>query len=287
MQPLKSLRKIASDQSGSILTLESIAVAAVIVVGLIAGMAAVRDSVISEMSDLAGAVQDANQSFSFRSAGGHSNTAAGSDFLDTTDHCDDPDDIAGSADNCVLFDLPPTDESIPEIIVLNNGFDEDVDPDQAIRTFGRSPNPRVFLFDSDDVDGWETTAPDGQIEIWESGFGGVVSQDGDYHAEINGNSSAQLFQDIEVTPGSTVEYSIWHRGRSGVDVANVLIGPPGMQAVDQTMTTGNAAWVNYTGTYTVPAGVTTLRIGFESVSTASGNASSGNFIDNLEVTVSP
>ena len=34
-------------------------------------------------------------------------------FLDETDHCDDADDIAGVADNCITFDGVALDESVP------------------------------------------------------------------------------------------------------------------------------------------------------------------------------
>ena len=114
----------------------------------------------------------------------------------------------------------------------------------------------------------------------------MESQDGDYHAELNGPTPAQLFQEFSVSPGETIEYSIWHRGRHGVDEADILIGPPGMQTVQQTISTDNTAWVQYTGTYIVPAGVSTVRIGFESVSTATGGPTAGNFLDNFEVSIS-
>ena len=46
---------------------------------------------------------------------------------------------------------------------------------------------------------------------------------------------------------------------------------------------GPLAWANYTGTYTVPAGQTTTRFEMTAVSTASGNETVGNFIDNAVV----
>lgn len=245
-----------------------------------------RDAVVSELSDTAGTVQDLNQQYSFNGVAGSSSIVAGSGFDDMTDHCDTPDDVSGEADNLVMFDVVPANE-VPPIPTINFGFEDGIDPADANRTFGAAPNPRVFLFDANDVLGWQTTAADNQIEIWESGFGGVVSQNGNYHAEINANVAAQLYQDFNVTPGTTIQYSIWHRGRTGVDVANVMIGVPGAPAVDQTMSTGNGAWANYTGSYTVPTGISTLRIGFESVSSSNGNPSFGNFIDELQVQVVP
>ena len=114
----------------------------------------------------------------------------------------------------------------------------------------------------------------------------MESQARDFHAEINATENAQLFQEFLVQEGDLISYSIWHRGRAGLDVANVVIGPPGNQTIQQELATGNQAWANYTGQYTVPSGVSVLQIGFDAVSTANGNLSVGNFIDNLEVSVS-
>ena len=41
---------------------------------------------------------------------------------------------------------------------------------------------------------------------------------------------------------------------------------------------GTAAWGTHTGSYTVPAGQTTTRFGFQAVSTATGNQSVGNLL---------
>ena len=272
------LIRLHRDDRGLVLTIESVLLATICLFGLAAGTTALRDAVISEFSDVAGGIQDLNQDYYFESVSSHSGGTTGSDFGDESDFCDSADDVANQTDNCITFDGLPSDERI----FLAESFEEGIDPTQATRTFGGGPL-HAYLFDSADVPGWQTTASDDQIELWDSGFGGVVSQDGDYHAEINANQNAQLFQEFDVLPGETIEYSIWHRGRSGVDVANVMIGPPGAQTIHQTMSTDNTSWVNYSGTYTVPTGVTTLRIGFEAVSTATGSPSVGNFVDNLEV----
>ncbi|WP_419189337.1 hypothetical protein [Stieleria marina] len=257
--------------------------ATISLIGILAGLTAVRDAMVSELSDLSGAVQDSNQSFSYTGITGADAATVGSNFGDALDIIDSNDDTVGQADNCITFDSLP----VPEIldpIVFNANFEEDIDFDEAVRRFGRGPS--AFLFRDNDIGGWQTTATDGLIEIWEAGFGGVESQSGGFHAEINANRKAQLFQEFEVLAGDVVFYSIWHRGRAGVDTADILIGPVGSQVFQQQIETGNQAWANYTGSYVVPDGVDTLRIGFESVSTATGNQSVGNFIDNLQVQIS-
>jgi LruC domain-containing protein len=78
---------------------------------------------------------------------------------------------------------------------------------------------------------------------------------------------------------------VQHRGRAGVDVAVVKIGATlGSAGIQQTMTTGTAGWIQYTGTYTVPVGQLSTFFIFEAVSTAS-SISVGNFIDDVQITV--
>ena len=277
-------QSLCRDTRGLVITTELIVLTLIVAVGMVAGLTAMRDAVVSELSDVSGSVQDANQSYQLSGSLSQDGFTAGSQFGDALDVLDSPDDVSGQADNCIRFDEPPIDEvEPPSPIDFNASFEEGIDTSLAVRRFGRGT--RAYLFDADDIDGWQTTAGDNLIEIWETGFAGVVAPEGDYFAEINATRNAQLFQEFAVNPGDNVNYSVWHRGRVGIDSAAVLIGAPGAQTQNQVLTTGNSAWVNYSGTYTVPAGVTTLRIGFESVSTATGNPSVGNLIDNLEVII--
>ena len=105
------LSSLWSDDNGFIVSIELILISTIAIIGLITGMTSVRDAVVSELSDVAGAVQDMNQSYSFNGVVGHSATTSGSDFLDTLDHCDDADDVSGQADNCITFDGAPANET--------------------------------------------------------------------------------------------------------------------------------------------------------------------------------
>ena len=144
-------------------------------------------------------------------------------------------------------------------------------------------NSGYTIIHQDQVPGWETTATDHKIEIWKSGFNGVPSQEGNQFFELNANQVADLFQELCLEPGSTIIWSVWHRGRSGVDVAEVKIGATVESAVTMaTMSDGTSAWGHYTGSYTVPDGQTNTFFVFSSVSSA-GSASYGNFLDNFEI----
>lgn len=103
-------QKLWNDNAGFVVSIELILIATIAVIGLIAGMTAVRDGVVSELSDVAGSVQDLNQSYSYNGVTGHSASTSGSNFTDATDFCDDAEDIAGQADNCITFDGAPADE---------------------------------------------------------------------------------------------------------------------------------------------------------------------------------
>lgn len=144
-------------------------------------------------------------------------------------------------------------------------------------------NQSYKILNENEVPGWFTTASDNKIEIWTSGFNGVPAQEGRQFMEINANRAAALYQELCLEPGSTVKWSVWHRGRSGVDVAQVKIGATVETAQYlATMTDGKSEWGYYTGSYTVPDGQESTVFVFESVS-STGGASYGNFIDNFEI----
>ena len=101
---MTSTQKLWNDECGFIVSTELILIATIVVMGLMAGMTAVRDAVISEMSDVAGAIQDLNQSYSYFGVLGHSASTSGSDYVDETDYCDDAGDTADVVDNCIAIE---------------------------------------------------------------------------------------------------------------------------------------------------------------------------------------
>lgn len=154
--------------------------------------------------------------------------------------------------------------------IINGGFEED-----DLITSGWRP------YDSSAIAGWETTASDNKIEIWYTGFLGVPAPDGRYLAELNANQPSALYQDIDSVPGERLTWSFYHRGRSGVDVMELRIGSPGGTVVQEQFSTGQE-WVKYDGLYEVPEGQTVTRFEFAAVSTANGNLTVGNLLDNIQ-----
>lgn len=147
--------------------------------------------------------------------------------------------------------------------------------------------PGTFSFlNENSVPGWETTASNGNIEYWSNGFQGRMAFDGQQFAELNASEVSALFQILCLTPGSVVEWSVRHMGRTGTDTATVRIGADLVSAtVEQTMVSPNTSWEFYTGTYTVPIGQNESFFIFEAVSSASGSNSIGNFVDDIQITI--
>ena len=105
---MKMIKRLWSDEAGFVVSSELILVGTVAVIGLLTGLAAVRDGVVSELSDVAGAVQDLNQSYSLFGVTGHSAATAGMDYDDELDFCDSLEDADGAADNCITFTTTTT-----------------------------------------------------------------------------------------------------------------------------------------------------------------------------------
>lgn len=157
------------------------------------------------------------------------------------------------------------------------------------------------------------------IEIWTSGFIGVstATNAGNQFAELNAEQASQLYQNICLIKNETITFSLLHRGRSSAtvaDVANFLIGlnTDSTKTVFGTFSTtsdgtvtaqpvaqngatippvsnNNAAngWVRYTGTVPYTGASGNQPVGFAAVSTAGGNNTVGNFLDDVQFAGKP
>jgi len=138
--------------------------------------------------------------------------------------------------------------------------------------------------DDNTVPGWLTTASDRQIEIWNNGMYSMNAYSGTQWVELNANEVAALYQDAVTVPGTTLNFGFAHRGRDGIDVMKLEVGPPGgPYTTIGNYSTDNSAWVYYTGTYLVPAGQTTTRFYFTSMSSSSGSNGMGNLLDAINI----
>ncbi|MBC2368979.1 DUF5011 domain-containing protein [Listeria booriae] len=140
------------------------------------------------------------------------------------------------------------------------------------------------MINADTMPGWKTTATDNIIEIQRNymDFWEMEAADGEQWAELNGTMASALYQDIETAPGTKIRWKVSHRGRDGVDTAEVRFGSPDQPLqLMATMVTDNDAWKEYQGTYTIPEGQTVTRFEFRAIDSAGGFLTYGNYLDNI------
>jgi len=85
---MRMFLRLWNEETGAIVSAEVMLVASILVVGVIAGLASLRDSVVTELADVAQAVANVNQSFSFSGVKGHHTFSGGGSFEDNVDFCD-------------------------------------------------------------------------------------------------------------------------------------------------------------------------------------------------------
>ncbi len=177
--------------------------------------------------------------------------------------------------------IDPPDVCAAPVALINGSFEEPINT-----AYWWQGHPQ------ENVPGWSTTDSTGRIEIWNTNNNNkVIPAKGNQFAELNAYESGMLYQDVITTPGQTLYWRLAHRGRAGEDTMQLRIGavtnnPYDAPVVEQ-MTDGNAEWGEYSGTYTVPAGQTVTRFGFEAVSAAGGNKAVGNFLDDIFLGTEP
>ena len=187
------------------------------------------------------------------------------------------------------------------------------------------------------VPGWETTHPvmSGQtscsspanvsgplIELWttSTAANGIVSRQGTNFAELNAEVPSRLYQNICLMKGETIRWRFSHRGRLGLDVADLNVaGPVGskqpvVQVGSYLNGTFNApktfsnslvqqatvatplpyrvgptqtGWIDYSGSFVYEGDAGTGSLGFESVSAEGGRNSTGNLLDAIQIGITP
>ncbi|MFB5269848.1 isopeptide-forming domain-containing fimbrial protein, partial [Paenibacillus enshidis] len=181
------------------------------------------------------------------------------------------------------------------VALLNGSFEEGPARGTAYNGIGGG-----IYFKESEVPSWKTTDDGGGekiIEIWnwKDNLPATAKnwpiKDGNRWAELNAFENGMLYQDVATVPGQTIHWRLSHMGRAGVDTMQLRIGAatanPYDTVVQEQMSDGNKAWGTYTGTYTVPAGQTVTRFGFEAVSSASGGIGNGNFLDDIFLGTEP
>lgn len=207
-----------------------------------------------------------------------------------------PNDIDLDDDNDGILDEY---ESFEELKTFYNGGFEEYNLGEAAI---------AFLDAIRNGKGWQTTEPDNIIEAWSSGFRKTNACVGRHFVELNANKPSRLFQVFKVRPGELIYYRVSHKGRrfpdyydpnyhghrtkpKDKDWMGIYIFPDDPNHPNrsehlniepiQKVGTSSKEWKTYTGHYRVPEGVEYVQLGFMAISSASGKASVGNFIDNV------
>lgn len=161
------------------------------------------------------------------------------------------------------------------------------------------------------------------LEMWANNFNGVTARTGTQHAELNAFTASRVYQNVCMTTGEVVNWRLSHRGRDSATVPDVMdfgfnaqgstssaittqvarigttsngtdrinnAGPaqPSFASLG-TLTLGGTSggWRDYSGSFTYTGASGVLQFGFAAFSSALGNISSGNFLDEIQVTLTP
>ena len=107
---MNMLTRFWNDEAGFVVSSELVLIGTILVLGVVVGLATVRDQVVQELGDLALAIANINQSYSFSGVTGHTSSVAGSIFADEPDFCDETTDDSGFEPSCINVSITPTDE---------------------------------------------------------------------------------------------------------------------------------------------------------------------------------
>lgn len=100
--------RLYRDEDGFVASTEAVLIGTILIIGIIAGLTAVRDAVASELGDASHALMNLNHTFSYAPVITDCGTVAGAVFLDNPDFCapglsdDDPPVYVGP----LYFDPP-------------------------------------------------------------------------------------------------------------------------------------------------------------------------------------
>ena len=160
---------------------------------------------------------------------------------------------------------------------VNFGFEEN----------GLSSTQTFSFLNQNAVHGWHTTAVDEVIEVWRSGHNDVSAQEGVSFVELNAHHASNIYQWIKTTPGSIILWSVAHRGRRGIDTAEMRLGASLSNAESVVLMSDGKAWGTYSGRYTVPENQTRTILMFEALESSGASLSHGNFLDNVALQIAP
>jgi Flp pilus assembly pilin Flp len=76
------------DEAGFVVSTELVLVATIVVIGLVTGLTTIRDQLSTELADVADAISEVDQSYSFGQITAHASSTSGTIFDDVEDFCE-------------------------------------------------------------------------------------------------------------------------------------------------------------------------------------------------------
>ncbi|RDZ26489.1 DUF11 domain-containing protein [Lysobacter silvisoli] len=200
---------------------------------------------------------------------------------------------------------------------VNIGFEQPV--------LGNGTTACYALIPEGAIPGWTTTHPNGTasgtcvpagsvgttgrlMELWANSFNGVPAREGRQFAELNAAATSRMYQNVCMINGERIDWVFSHRGRSSAtvrDIAEMKVGasstvirvgttsngtfdtPVVSQGTASTPVAGGNGWVDYAGNFSYAGATGTNSLGFESISTAGGDLTVGNFLDAIQLVLRP
>lgn len=105
------LTRLWNDEAGALLSAEIVLVGTILVIGVLTGLTSVRDAVVTELADVAGAIASVDQSYSYSGVAGHGVQTFGSAFRDNHDFCDINENVFSNS-KCVVICTMATGERV-------------------------------------------------------------------------------------------------------------------------------------------------------------------------------
>lgn len=95
------INRFWNETDGAVLSAEIMLVGSILVLGVIVGLTAVRDSVVTELADVGQAFANISQSYCYSGIDGHGGYSGGGHFQDKQDFCDGRGEWGGQRSKCV------------------------------------------------------------------------------------------------------------------------------------------------------------------------------------------
>ncbi|MEM8906565.1 MAG: VCBS repeat-containing protein, partial [Bacteroidota bacterium] len=208
------------------------------------------------------------------------------------------DNCGNTSETTASFDVLPDNEAPVIMNVPNDVLMECIECLQSFENGSFEDNPVTGSWAGvleDDLPAWSTAASDNRIEIQRSGsIDGVVSYDGNFHAELNHINNGDLYQEFCVIPTTILQISLAHRhrpnsGNTSADVMEVYIGEDLSSLQLQATISSNPGddWAIHNINYSVPPGQVNAIFLFRALQGSPSNITIGNLIDDINILTLP